>query len=161
TCHFCRMFLGKKREVIYGQLLSWVQMEYKDYYKILGVSRNAGEQQIKKAYRKLARQYHPDVNPNNPQAEAKFKDINEAYEVLSDPGKRGKYDQFGTYWQRFQRMGGQSQDFDWSRWAAPGRGTAHRMVNREFEQLFGGGGFSSFKEKALFRELRNLRHKTR
>lgn len=78
--------------------------DYKDYYGILGVSRNAGEKEIKAAYRKLARQYHPDVNPGNKQAEEKFKEINEAYEVLSDPEKREAYHRYGEQWQQFQRM---------------------------------------------------------
>ncbi len=73
-------------------------MAGKDYYRILGVNRNASEREIKQAYRKLARQYHPDVNPGDKSAEAKFKQINEAYEVLSDKEKRGKYDQFGDQW---------------------------------------------------------------
>ncbi|MEJ2560915.1 MAG: DnaJ domain-containing protein, partial [Anaerolineae bacterium] len=89
-------------------------MEYKDYYKILGVDKNATEKEIKSAFRKLARQYHPDVNPDDPQAEARFKEINEAYEVLGDPEKRAKYDQLGADWQRWQRSGGQPGDFDWS-----------------------------------------------
>ncbi|MBV9469659.1 MAG: J domain-containing protein, partial [Abitibacteriaceae bacterium] len=67
----------------------------KDYYKILGIARTADEKEIKKAYRKLARQHHPDINPNNKGAEAKFKEINEAYQVLSDKEKRTLYDQFG------------------------------------------------------------------
>ena len=73
-------------------------MDYKDYYKALGVDKNATPEQIKKAYRKLARQHHPDVNPNDKGAEQKFKEINEANEVLSDPEKRKKYDQFGADW---------------------------------------------------------------
>lgn len=73
-------------------------MEYKDYYKILGVSRTASGDEIKKAYRKLARKYHPDVNPGDKQAEARFKEINEAYEVLSDASKRRKYDTLGPNW---------------------------------------------------------------
>jgi DnaJ-class molecular chaperone len=77
-------------------------MEYKDYYKILGVSRNATEKEIKQAYRRLARKYHPDVNPNNKEAEKLFKEINEAYAVLSDPEKRKKYDTLGPDWE--QRM---------------------------------------------------------
>ena len=85
-------------------------MAGKDYYKILGVKRDASEQDIKKAYRRLARQYHPDVNPGDKQAEAKFKQINEANEVLSDKEKRQKYDQFGDQWQyadQFTKAGGQ------------------------------------------------------
>jgi curved DNA-binding protein len=78
----------------------------KDYYAVLGIGRNASEQDIKKAYRKLARQYHPDVNPGNKQAEARFKEINEAYEVLSDKEKRSKYDRFGPDWQRYEQFSG-------------------------------------------------------
>lgn len=69
--------------------------EKRDYYEVLGVGKNAGEDEIKKAYRKLAKQYHPDMNPGNKEAEARFKEINEAYEVLSNPEKKSKYDQFG------------------------------------------------------------------
>ncbi|WNZ26005.1 J domain-containing protein [Leptolyngbya sp. NK1-12] len=74
--------------------------DFKDYYKILGVSITATPEEIKRAYRKLARKYHPDLNPNDKTAEARFKEINEAHEVLSDPEKRQKYDQFGQYWQQ-------------------------------------------------------------
>lgn len=73
---------------------------YKDYYKILGVDRNASEKEIKSAYRKLARKYHPDVNPGDKAAEERFKEVSEAYEVLSDKDKRQKYDQFGQYWEQ-------------------------------------------------------------
>src|SRR5437870_12720256 len=73
-------------------------VKFRDYYEILGVPRSAKEQEIKKAYRKLARKYHPDLNPNNKQAEEKFKEIQEAYEVLSDAEKRRKYDQLGANW---------------------------------------------------------------
>src|SRR5438874_4525399 len=73
-------------------------MDYKDYYKVLGVSKNAGGDEIKKAFRKMARKYHPDVNPGDKKAEEKFKEINEAYEVLSDPDKRKKYDTLGPNW---------------------------------------------------------------
>ena len=130
-------------------------MEYKDYYQILGVDRNAPQDEIKKAYRKLARKHHPDVNPNDPTSEEQFKDINEAYQVLSDPEKRQKYDQFGSQWQRYQRSGRRAEDFDWSQWSAqPGAagqraGFRTRQVSpEEFEEMFGGGGadFSDFFE---------------
>ncbi len=74
--------------------------DFKDYYAVLGVTKTASQDEIKKAFRKLARKYHPDVNQGNQQAEAKFKEVNEAYEVLSDPDKRKKYDQFGQYWKQ-------------------------------------------------------------
>ncbi|WP_017318323.1 DnaJ C-terminal domain-containing protein [Mastigocladopsis repens] len=74
--------------------------DFKDYYAILGVSKTASPEEVKQAFRKLARKYHPDVNPGNKEAEARFKEVNEAYEVLSDSDKRKKYDQFGQYWKQ-------------------------------------------------------------
>jgi curved DNA-binding protein len=97
-------------------------MDYKDYYKILGVSRDADEKEIKQAFRRMARQYHPDMNKGDKAAEEKFKEVNEAYEVLSDPEKRRMYDQLGADWQSWQRSGGRPEDFDWSRWQQTGAG---------------------------------------
>ncbi|HXV99091.1 MAG TPA: DnaJ domain-containing protein, partial [Anaerolineae bacterium] len=123
-------------------------MEYKDYYKILGVDKNASDKQIKAAYRKLARKYHPDVNPNNPQAEAKFKEINEANEVLSDPTKRSKYDQLGADWQHWQQTGGRPNDFNWGQYTTgPGGERVHvrYATPEDLEDMFGGGSpFSDF-----------------
>ena len=87
---------------------------YRDYFKVLGVERSADAEAIKRAFRKLARQYHPDVNPDNSEAEAKFKEVSEAYEVLSDPDKRRRYEQFGQYWSQAgggAGMGGTDVDF--------------------------------------------------
>ncbi|WP_008309882.1 DnaJ C-terminal domain-containing protein [Leptolyngbya sp. PCC 6406] len=90
--------------------------DFKDYYSVLGVSKTASADEIKRAFRKLARKYHPDVNPGDSTAEAKFKEVSEAYEVLSDTEKRQKYDQFGRYWQQASRNGSSSYanpaDFD-------------------------------------------------
>lgn len=94
-------------------------MDYKDYYKILGVNKNASKEEIQSAYRKLAKKYHPDFNPGNKTAEEKFKEINEAHEVLSDPAKREKYDQLGSNWedilrqQQYQRPGYRHQNAEW------------------------------------------------
>src|SRR4030042_969191 len=103
-------------------------MDYKDYYKILGIDKKATAKEIKQTYRKLARQHHPDVNPNNKQAEARFKEINEAYEVLGDQEKRKKYDELGGNWKQYeqwQQEGGEAsgQPFDWSQLGF-GAGTA-------------------------------------
>lgn len=124
-------------------------MEYKDYYKILGVERNADAKAIKQAYRRLARQYHPDVNPDDKAAEARFKEINEANEVLSDPEKRRKYDELGQNYQRWQQTGGApGGGFDWSQYYAGGSPSGVRgdygNVN-DLNDLFGGEqGFSDF-----------------
>ena len=114
-------------------------MEYKDYYKTLGVAREASADEIKKAFRKLARKYHPDMNPSDKKAEAKFKEINEAYEVLSDPDKRGKYDTLGPNW--YEQFGPGTTS---SRRTYGGRGTPF-----DFDEN-SGSGFSDFFE-TLFR----------
>lgn len=87
-------------------------MKYKDYYKILGVNKNSSAEEIKKAYKKLAVQFHPDKNPNNKQAEEKFKEISEAYDVLGDTEKRQKYDSLGGNWQQFQTEFSAQKDFE-------------------------------------------------
>ncbi len=123
-------------------------MDYKDYYQTLGVSRDADEKTIKQAYRKLARKYHPDVNPGNAEAEQKFKEINEAYEVLSDPDKRQKYEQFGADWQRYQQAGAQG-GFDWSQWGGaggPGPNVRYTYTGNAEDMFGGAGGFSDFFE---------------
>ena len=116
-------------------------MDYKDYYQILGVSRNASTDEIRKAYRKLAMQYHPDRNPGDKQAEERFKEINEAYQVLNDSQKRAHYDRVGSAYSNWQQRGG-GGGFDWSQFArgAPG-GT---RVNVEDFGGFGGDLFSDF-----------------
>jgi len=123
-------------------------MEYRDYYNILGVDKNASEKDIKKAYRKLAREFHPDKNPNNKQAEEKFKEINEAYEVLGNPENRTKYDQLGRNYHRYQQMGGNPGGLDFSQWFSQGGRTqgGYQQVNIDLNDLFGegSGGFSDF-----------------
>ncbi len=119
-------------------------MEFKDYYKILGLEPDATAEEIKRAYRKLALQYHPDRNPGDKAAEEKFKEINEAYQVLSDPEKRAKYDQMRQQYERWQRMGGAPGGFDWSQFAGAGPGGV-RVEFRDLDDLLGGvGGFSDF-----------------
>lgn len=114
-------------------------MDFKDYYDILGVSPNADEKTIKKTYRKLARQYHPDVNPGDNEAEDKFKDINEAYQVLSNAEQRKKYDDMRVQYQQWQQSGARGRDFDWQNWTAqPGQNANVRYATAEdFEDLFG------------------------
>jgi curved DNA-binding protein len=142
-------------------------MDYKDYYSVLGVNKSASEKEIKKAYRKLAAKYHPDKNPDDPSAEDKFKEVGEAYEVLSDPEKRKLYDKVGKDWKQYQRAGGNGGGgFDWTQYAQQGQSQGfqggqrtYRRVNMDdffnrqssggqqghpfssfFETLFGGAG---------------------
>lgn len=122
-------------------------MDFKDYYEILGVSPDAEDKTIKKAYQKLAKKYHPDVNPGDKSAEAKFKEVSEAYQAISDPEKRRKYDELKQDYQQWQKRGGRG-DFDWGRWQAhPGDGghQTYTMSPEEFAEMFGGsarsGGF--------------------
>ena len=117
-------------------------MEYKDYYKILGVDRQAEEKDIKRAYRKLALKYHPDKNPGDKKAEERFKQINEAYEVLGDPDKRAKYDRLGASYQAWQSRGGHPSGFDWSEWMNAPQGGVTFEVD-DLSELFG-GDFSDF-----------------
>jgi curved DNA-binding protein len=140
--------------------------DYKDYYQILGIEKKANESEIKKAFRKLARQYHPDLNPNDKKAEAKFKEINEAYEVLSDAEKRKKYDQFGQYWQQMEggfpggsAPGGADVDFGeygsfedfinqlLGRFGGSGGSTSSR---RSYSYSTGAPGFSPFQDLGGF-----------
>jgi len=112
---------------------------YRDYFQVLGVDRSADAEAIKRAFRKLARQYHPDVNPDNKDAEARFKEISEAYEVLSDPQKRRRYEQFGQYWnQAGGGAGGAGFDVDFGRY-----GNFDDFINDLLGRFGGpaGGGF--------------------
>ena len=118
-------------------------MDYKDYYRILGVERSANADDIRKAYRKLAMQFHPDRNPGDKQAEERFKDINEAYQVLSDTQKRARYDQLGSAYSNWQQGGGSPGDFDWTQWfGSQPAGT--RVDYGDINDLFGQDVFSDF-----------------
>lgn len=115
-------------------------MKYIDYYKVLGISKSASQADIKKAYRKLARKYHPDVNPNDSEAEAKFKQLSEAYEVLNDPEKRKKYDEYGENWEHagaYEQARQQQQQQG---------GRRSYTYSNQGGQSFGGGDFSDFFE---------------
>ena len=138
-------------------------MSFIDYYKVLGLKKNATASDIKKAYRKLARKHHPDLNPNDKSAEQKFKEINEAHEVLSDPENRKKYDEYGENWkhaeefekakqQRSQQRGSRGASQNWS-----SQGSSEGDFSDFFESMFGGGraGGSSarFKGQDFHAEL--------
>lgn len=129
-------------------------MEFIDYYKVLGVEKGASTEEIKKKYRKLARKYHPDLNPNNPEAEQQFKQINEANAVLSDPEKRKKYDEYGKDWQhaeafeKAKKSGSRAGGFSGYTYSG---GDAEDFSDF-FESMFGGAsGFGSRRQKVRFR----------
>ena len=111
-------------------------MDYKDYYRTLGVSKTATADDVKKAFRKLARKYHPDVNPNDPSAERHFKEVNEAYEVVGTPENRQKYDELGANWKDYERAQATGQN--------PFGGQGRSMSEEEMRQMFGGDPFSDF-----------------
>src|SRR5690554_5724824 len=126
-------------------------MEFIDYYKVLGVDKNATAAEIKKAYRKLARKLHPDLNPNDKSAQERFQKINEANEVLSDPEKRKKYDQYGKDWQHaeaFEQSRRQQQQSDAGfggfgggrTYTSGSQGFDESKFSDFFESMFGGGG---------------------
>jgi len=137
-------------------------MDYKDYYKILGVSKSASQDEIKKAFRKMALKYHPDKNAGDKTAEAKFKEVNEANEVLSDPEKRRRYDELGSNWKQYQGAGSGSGGFDWGKYQQQYGGKQYggqQQYGGQGGQTFytdfgdlggafgnGGGGFSDFFE---------------
>ena len=136
-------------------------MDFKDYYEILGVSPDADAKTIKQAYRKLARQHHPDVNPGNKEAEEKFKTINEAYQALSNPEQRKKYDELRAQYQRWQQSGRQPKDFNWQNWSAqPGQGANVQYETVEdLDDLFGNESpFSDFFT-SIFGQTRGRRER--
>jgi len=133
-------------------------MEFIDYYKVLGIDKSATADAIKKAYRKLARKYHPDLNPNDKEAELNFKKVNEANEVLSDPEKRKKYDQYGKDWQhaeefeKAKRASSQGRSRSSSGYTYSHAGGSEQDFSDFFESMFGGAsGFGGRGQKVHFR----------
>ena len=122
-------------------------MEYKDYYKTLGITRTSTKDEIKRAYRQLALKYHPDRNPDNKHAEEKFKEINEAYQVLSDPEKRARYEQLGDSYSQWQRTGRSPGSFNWEEWVTPSQGPGGvRVEMGDLEDILGMSGLGGFSE---------------
>lgn len=130
-------------------------MDFVDYYKLLGVDKNASVKDIKSAYRKLARKFHPDLNPNDKDAKKKFQQINEANEVLSDPVKRKKYDQYGKDWQHSEQFENQKQQYQGQRSATRSEGYSDFQPEGDFsdffESLFGRTGGSSRSRQVKYR----------
>jgi len=135
-------------------------MAGKDYYNMLGINRNASEQEMKRAYRRLARKHHPDVNPGDKSAETKFKEINEAYEVLSDKEKRQKYDRFGDQWQHadlFAKAGAQQTPFrDFNQSGAQGFHFEEGDLESLFGNLFQGSRTGTYSRRARPRRGQNV-----
>lgn len=116
-------------------------MAFVDYYKILGVDKNIAQKDVKKAYLKRAKQFHPDLHPDDPKAKAKFQALNEAYDVLNDPEKRRKYDQYGEQWRQADAFGGAQGGS-----GGFGQGGGSPFEGFDFSSFQGGSGFSSFFE---------------
>jgi curved DNA-binding protein len=123
-------------------------MARKDYYKILGVEKTATPEKIKKAYRKLAQQYHPDKTKGDKAAEEKFKEINEAQSVLTDPEKRKQYDRYGEDFSQFERAGAGGRGFEWEA-NRQGAGQSRPMSEEEFSEVFGGEGLGDIFESVF------------
>lgn len=135
-------------------------MIYKDYYKDLGVGKTATLAEIKKAYRTLAKKYHPDRTKGNKAAEEKFKEINEANEVLRDQDKRKKYDQFGTDWKHYKESGAQPGGFDWSKYTSGNGGQTHQTGRYESNTIYDDEGVNDLYE-ILFGQRRGQQQKRR